>query len=150
MNVGETILAHKGYKVYSIHPEELVSDVLRILNERRIGALMVLDANQNIEGIVSERDVLYKLYTSRDQALDERVKDIITPKEELIIGHEDDTLQYVMGIMTNNRIRHLPILNEEGKLEGLISIGDVIKAHLEEVEHENKFLVDYIQGKYPG
>ena len=139
------ILADKGTHVYSIHPDKTVSDALKILNEEHIGALIVLDHEQNIEGIISERDILHK-YADVGclPAQDALVKDIMTPKEKLIIGHASDDLAYVMSIMTENRIRHLPIVNEAGKLIAIISIGDVVKRLLKYAEHEKKLLLDYI------
>jgi len=73
----------------------------------------------------------------------------MTPRERVIIGRKTDDIQYVMTMMTTNRIRHLPIL-AEGKIIGLISIGDVVKALLDKSEYDKKMLEDYITGKYPG
>lgn len=138
------ILADKGAHVYSIHPDKPVSEALAVLNEKHIGALMVLNDEQNIEGIVSERDILYKYADVGHSAQDMLVKDIMTPKEKLIIGHASDDLAYVMSIMTEHRIRHLPIVSEKGKLTAIISIGDVVKRLLKYTEHEKKMLLDYI------
>lgn len=138
------ILADKGTGVYSIHPDKSVHDALMMLNEKHIGALMVLDDKQNIEGILSERDVLYNCADVGCSVKEMLVKEIMTPKDKLIVGHASDDLAYIMSIMTENRIRHIPIISEQGKLEGIVSIGDVVKRLLRYTEHEKKMLLDYI------
>lgn len=143
------ILAEKGTHVYSIHPDKPVSEALAILNEKRIGALMVLDDEQNIEGIISERDILYRFAdVGCAPAQEMLVKEVMTPKEKLIIGHASDDLAYVMSVMTEHKIRHLPIISETGKLVAIISIGDVVKRLLKYAEHEKKMLLDYIELGY--
>ena len=105
---------------------------------------MVLNDEQNIEGIISERDILCNCADIGCSVKEMLVKDIMTPKEKLIIGHASDDLAYVMSIMTEHRIRHLPIVSEEGKLVAIISIGDIVKRLLKFTEHEKKMLLDYI------
>ena len=143
------ILSRKGAEVFSINYDGLVSEAVRILHEKHIGALLVLDAEQNIQGIITERDILHMYAVAKDNVHDVRVKDIMTSAEKLIVGQKNNDLEYVMSIMSENRIRHLPIISDQGKLAGMISIGDVIKGLLKNAEHEKKMLSDYIQGKYP-
>ncbi len=143
------ILAQKETQVYSIHPDRPVSEALQLLNKKRIGSLLVLDDEQNIKGIITERDLLYMYADAKYQAGHTLVKEIMTPAEKLIIGHPSDDLEYVMQMMTDHHIRHLPILSDEGKLITLISIRDVIKMLFTDAVHEKKLLLDYIQGKYP-
>ena len=138
------ILAQKGTHVYSISSDEPASDALQVLNEKHIGALLVLDDEQNIEGIISERDLLYMYARAKYRAQDLLVKDIMTPKGKLIVGHNNDDVEYVMSVMTKNKVRHIPIVSEEGKLTGIVSIGDIIKTILKDAEHEKKLLLDYI------
>jgi CBS domain-containing protein len=143
------ILADKGTHVHSIHPDKTVQEALAVLNEKHIGALIVLDDEQNIEGIISERDILYRVADVGCAPTQEMlVKDLMTPKEKLIIGHASDDLAYVMSIMTENKIRHLPIISETGKLEGIVSIGDVVKRLLKYTEREKKMLLEYIELGY--
>ena len=143
------IIADKGTQIYSIHPDKPVSEALAILNEKHIGALMVLDDEENIEGIVSERDILYKYADAGClPTQDMLVKEVMTPKQKLIIGHASDDLAYVMSVMTENKIRHLPIISETGKLVAIISIGDVVKRLLKYAEHEKKMLLEYIELGY--
>ena len=143
------ILAKKGSEVATIDFSEKVSNAIRLLHDKHIGALIVTDNEQNIAGIITERDILH-MYAEKSSAAENMyVKDIMTPSDKLIVGDENNDLEYVMTVMSENRIRHLPIIRERGKIAGIISIGDVIKALLKNAEHERKMLSDYIEGKYP-
>lgn len=144
------ILREKGGDVATIGAGRSVHDAVRTLNSRRIGALVVTGDDGSIQGIVSERDVLRNAAETWDETGDRvaRLRDlpvveIMTP--EVICAVPDDDLDYAMGIMTQNRIRHLPIM-EDGKLIGIISIGDVVRAHLQHAKYENRMMRDYIQG----
>ena len=129
--------------VMSIEPDRTVHDAMKILCDHRIGALVVKDSDGELCGILSERDILRE-GADRCEALKETpVRAVMT--EDLIIGVLDDRLDYVMAIMTKNRIRHLPIL-DDSELAGIISIGDVVNAHLNETAFENRLLRDYIHG----
>jgi CBS domain-containing protein len=136
------LLQSKGSAVVVIRPEATVHDALMMLMEHRIGSLLVLDAQDKITGLISERDILQECATHSDRIKSTLVREIMTTN--LIIGVPDDEVGYVMGIMTQNRIRHLPIMNGD-RLEGILSIGDLVKAQLEETEFENRYLKDYIQ-----
>jgi CBS domain-containing protein len=138
------LLGHKGTEVYTIKPDEPVAKAVKEMNEKHIGALVVLKEN-DIAGIISERDVLKRM---EDCSVDRKVSEVMTPKEKLIIGHEADSVEYAMSIFTNHKIRHLPIIDENTKLVGLISIGDVVKASLDNAEFEKKNLMNYITGSY--
>ena len=136
------ILRTKGAEVVQIAPDATVLDAVRVLAEHRIGALVVTRDGE-IRGVVSERDVMN--LTARDpESLAERpVSDIMTG--DVIVAVPTDDLDYVMNIMTNNKIRHLPIV-DDGELAGIVSIGDVVNEVRERVESENRHLKDYIQG----
>ena len=147
------ILRVKGTDVTTIGPNRTVREAICKLNDYGIGALVVTGESEEVSGIITERDVLREC-GERCVALNEPpqreqtncpslVRDVMT--RDLIIGVPDDGLDYVMGIMTKNRIRHLPIMDGK-KLAGIISIGDVINAHLKETEVENRVLKDYIHG----
>ena len=139
------VLQRKGTDVFTIGPGAPVPSLVDLLNERRIGALVVLDEVGEVSGIVTERDVLrnYGRCVGVEADPPINVADIMTT--ELIIGVPDDEIQYAIRVMTRERIRHLPII-EDGKLAGIISIGDVVKALMDEIEFENRMLKDYIQG----
>ena len=109
-----------------------------------VGALLVLDDDGHPVGIISERDVLRECHRRGGRLGEVAVRDIMTP--DLLIGVPDDDLAYSMGIMTNNRIRHLPVVDGE-RIAGLVSIGDVVKACLEETEYENRYLKEYITAR---
>jgi CBS domain-containing protein len=138
------ILASKGSKVYSIEPDKSVRECIRTLVEQKIGALLVMEGDR-IAGIITERDILREAGTHAGRLDQRRVRDAMTV--DLIVGVPEDEINYVMGIMTKNRIRHLPIL-EGRELRGMVSIGDVVWASLTEAEFENRNLKEYITGTY--
>lgn len=143
------ILKDKGGEVATIGAGRTVHEAVQELNSHRIGALVVTSDDGSIQGIVSERDVLRTAAETWDDGekkaarlRDRPVVSIMT--REVICAVPDDDLDYAMGIMTQNRIRHLPIV-DEGKLVGIISIGDVVRANLQQVTYENRMLKDYVQ-----
>ena len=147
------ILREKGTDVVTIDAGRTVHDAICTLNEHGIGSLIVTGEGGDIAGIITERDVLRECGercvrleeppAREETACASLVRDVMS--KDVIIGVPDDGLDYVMGIMTKNRIRHLPIL-DDGKLVGIISIGDVVNAHSKETEFENRLLKDYIHG----
>lgn len=137
------ILRKKGSDVIVIRPQHTVHHAIQILCQHRIGAVVVTRDDGEVCGILSERDILRESAERCEGLRATAVGDVMT--KELIIGLPDDRLDYVMGIMTKNRIRHLPIL-DDGELVGIISIGDVVSAHLNQTEFENRLLKDYIHG----
>jgi len=142
------ILREKGTDVVTIEADRNIQDAIRMLNEHGIGSLIVTKEGGEIAGIITERDVLREsgersAGEQKATAQERTVRDVMS--KDLVVGVPDDDLDYVMGIMTKNRIRHLPIV-DEGKLVGVISIGDVVNAHLKETEFENHLLKDYIHG----
>lgn len=136
------LLQVKGTAVMSTHLEATLYDALAALVNNRIGSLVVLDDAGKVAGIITERDLLRECLLRGEQLKDLQVRDVMTT--HLIIGVPEDQVSYIMGIMTQNRIRHLPIMDGQ-RLEGMISIGDVVKAQLEETEFENRYLKEYIQ-----
>ncbi len=135
------ILKGKGKQVHSISPDKTLGDVVAKLVQNNCGALVVLEA-EHMVGIISERDVL-KACAELRQPLEAAVSNRMT--RELITATPDDKVEYVMGLLTHHRIRHLPVL-EGGALAGVISIGDIVKAQYEDLSNENLFLKQYIQG----
>lgn len=147
------ILQEKGSEVVTIAAGQTIHDAIGKLNEHSIGALIVMAEGEEIVGIITERDILRECGNRCDRLLDSAsaeetvcpslVQNVMT--KDLVIGVPDDDLNYVMGVMTRNRIRHLPIL-DDGSLAGIISIGDLVNAHFEEKVFENRTLRDYIHG----
>jgi CBS domain-containing protein len=136
------LLRTKGQDVITIDPDQPVLAAVRVLAEHRIGALIVRSGD-DIDGIISERDVLNLVARDPARVAHTEVRQVMT--SDVIVGLPEDDLNYVMNIMTTNRIRHLPIV-EHGGLVGIVSIGDVVNAVREDVESENRHLMDYIQG----
>ncbi len=142
------VLQEKGRTVYTVAPDQSAREALELLNRHRIGCLVVVDGNGDIQGIVSERDILRNVSECDGNPTHETVERLMTSRDEMIVAMEDDEIDYAMRIMTDNRIRHLPVANES-HLTGIISIGDLVKCLLAETAHENKMLRDYITGRYP-
>lgn len=140
MNV-RAILDTKGRQVASIGADALVSSAVKILSERRIGALLVL-AGSDIEGIISERDIVRELAERGGAILDEPVRAVMTTK--VMTCRRADTVSSVMEKMTEGKFRHLPVV-EEGQIIGIVSIGDVVKHRVMEYETEQEALRDYIK-----
>lgn len=138
------LLKNKDQTVYSVTSDEPVFTVMQKLVEHRIGALIVMDPQGHIMGIISERDILKAVYENGDTFKTKKVADLMTTN--LLVAIPEDDLEYVMGIMTQNRIRHLPIVTKEG-VAGIISIGDIIKFQLDETQVKNRYLEDYILGQ---
>jgi CBS domain-containing protein len=128
----------------TISPDHTVHEAIQTLCKHNIGALPVLDRDGNLVGIVSERDVL-RLCSREDcnEMLQRKVRDIMT--RDLVISVPDDSIDYVMRVMTERRVRHLPVLQDR-LLVAIVSIGDVVKAQYEERETEIRYLRDYMQG----
>lgn len=135
------ILEKKGRQVWTVRADATVHDALGILVQHRVGALLVTDEKGNIAGIVSERDMIRECYQSVKNIETTRVSQVMT--KSLIVGTPEDEIDYIMGIMTNNRIRHIPIITK-GELQGIISIGDVVKVQLRDSQYENRYLKDYL------
>jgi CBS domain-containing protein len=145
----EKILENKGKEVFSIHVDAIVSDALQVMSDRNIGALIVLDGRQNVQGIVSERDIMRSCFRSQANVKGLAVQEVMTPREKLIVARAEDDINDLMGAMTQNHIRHIPVVDEKDKIVGMISIGDIIKAMIKDKDYQIRHLKDYIESKYP-
>ena len=141
------ILAAKGSRVVTVVSDTTVIDAMGIFSANRIGSLLVVDKNDAIRGIIAAKDVLMAVVNHLEEIKTLTVDEIMTT--DLIVATEDDTIDYLQAVMTENRIRHIPIISNQ-ELKGLVSIGDVVKSQLKEINIENKYLKDYIADKYPG
>lgn len=145
MNV-QDILDRKGPSaVRTIGPDRTIAEAVAQLVEHNIGSLVVVDGERPV-GIVTERDILKCCANDMAKAASIQVSDVMT--QDLIIGEAEDTVDYVMGIMTRNRIRHLPIMRSGQEMLGMVSIGDVVESQLRETRYENRHLKEYISGSY--
>ncbi|HEY8578688.1 MAG TPA: CBS domain-containing protein [Beijerinckiaceae bacterium] len=137
----ERILETKGRDVVTIAAQASVGEAARVLAERRIGAIVVTDGGGEVRGIVSERDVVRVLATQGVEALDRPIASCMT--SAVVTTTHRTTLHSLMQQMTAGRFRHMPVV-EGGRLVGIISIGDVVKHRLEEMESEQQALREYI------
>jgi CBS domain-containing protein len=136
------ILHSKGFDVITIAPEALVSDMLKLLKDNNLGAVVVSDNGRRIRGIVTERDVVRKLVEGAD-FLEAPVSSIMN--SDVLTCKPDDSVQSLMSTMTNQRLRHLPVVDEDGELAGIVSIGDVVKSHITQIEFERDQLEGYVR-----
>ncbi len=143
----KTILARKGSDVVTTRPELTIREAMAGLIDNKVGALVVVDNDEAIVGIITERDIFRLAHRQAGQIMDIVVSEVMT--KDVIIALPDDDLEYLKCLITENRIRHLPVM-EEGKLCGMISIGDVLRQQTEEMHVEVHLLRDYIEGRYPG
>ena len=135
------ILNAKGHNVLSVPPDAKLSAAVKILSERRIGAVLVMSGTR-VDGILSERDIVRVLGERGASVLDEPVSAVMTRK--VVSCRPSDTVAGLMEVMTSGKFRHLPVL-ENDRLVGLVSIGDVVKLRVQEYENEQEALRDYIK-----
>jgi CBS domain-containing protein len=136
-----SILDSKGHQVLSVEPDAHLSAAVKILGGKKIGAVLVMSAGR-IEGILSERDIVRVLSERGAAVLEEPVSGVMTRK--VVSCRQSDTVAAIMEMMTLGKFRHLPVV-EDGKVVGLISIGDIVKRRVQEYETEQEALRDYIK-----
>lgn len=141
----QEILQKKSNHVFTIHPHQTLFEASKILEANNVGALVVVDARHTLIGILSERDIVRQMAQKGDAAGAVTVGEVMT--KDVVIALPDDDVAYLSTTMTNNRIRHLPVL-EHGELVGIVSIGDAVKAQLAFYEGESHYLQNYITGGY--
>ncbi len=137
----EAILKDKGARVVTITPGESVAQAVRVLADENIGALVVSADGKQVDGILSERDVLHGLARHGASLLDQTVSAVMS--REVYTSSPGEPLDRLMAKMTDRRIRHLPVI-VGGELSGIVSIGDVVKRRLGDIEHETEALREYI------
>lgn len=135
------ILHTKGSDVVVIGPDASVRELVALLAEHNLGAVVVATDNTSMAGIVSERDVVRRLATDPG-VLDASVADVMTEAVHTCSPH--DSVESLMATMTEQRIRHLPVLDDEGRLSGIVSIGDVVKATITQLQFERDQLQEYV------
>ena len=142
MNV-ETILRTKGSAVATIRPDETVGAAVQQLIDRNIGALVVSKDGHSVDGIISERDIVHGLAEHGAALLSLNVAEMMTRR--VVTCDLSDSVDQLMAEMTNRRLRHFPVV-QDGRLRGIVSIGDVVKNRLDEVEYEARSLRSFIAG----
>lgn len=140
----ETILKGKGRDTVSIRPDIPLEDAARALHRKRIGAVLVIDAAGELVGLVSERDIVINIAEHGEHVLEWPVEQVMTRK--LYICHPDTGLNELMNVMTERRVRHLPVLDDD-KLVGVVSIGDVVKARISELLDKSESMKIYIAAR---
>jgi CBS domain-containing protein len=138
----KTILSAKGSDVISIEPTATLETAVRTLADHRIGALLVLGPDRRVIGILSERDIVRVLAEQGAGALNQPLSQVMTRK--VVTCNSSDTIGVIMERMTAGKFRHVPVVEQE-QVIGVVSIGDVVKYRLQEMEHESAALRDYIQ-----
>jgi CBS domain-containing protein len=140
MNVG-IILADKGREVVTVEPNARLAEAVRILAEKRIGAALILGADRRIAGIISERDIVRALAERGPAVLDEPVSRTMTRKVETT--NDTESVANIMERMTAGKFRHMPVV-DQGRLVGVVSIGDIVRHRVHEIERESVAMRDYI------
>jgi CBS domain-containing protein len=135
------ILATKGSRVFTTQPGATIAAITRLLAQHRIGAVLVTDEQEQVVGIISERDIVSGLAAHGGGVMQMTVADLMT--RDVLRCQPEDTIADIMGVMTARRVRHLPVI-EDGRLAGLVSIGDVVKHRLDETKLEVDSLRDYV------
>jgi CBS domain-containing protein len=138
------LLAEKGDTVEAISPAESIASAVRRLTERGIGALVASYGEHSVDGIISERDVVRLLAVDGAAALERLVSDVMT--SPVTTCQPDDEVTLLMSLMTDRRIRHVPVV-DDGRLVGIVSIGDVVKSRVDQLERDRKELLEYVSGR---
>jgi CBS domain-containing protein len=138
------ILDRKGRDVVTIRPDASVTEAARTLSEHGIGALVVSADGRRVEGILSERDIVRRIASDGPRILDHPVREVMTAS--VTTCAPDATADQLMSTMTEGRMRHLPVVDADGQLVGLVSIGDVVKSHIDELEVQAESLQEYVTG----
>lgn len=141
MKIADVMRSRGTTDVVTVQPTQTVTELLSVLAEHSIGAVVVSADGSNVDGIVSERDIVRKLNERGAAVLDAPVSEIMTTDVHTCTG--DDALEQVAVLMTQHRVRHLPVLRTEG-LYSIVSIGDVVKFRIEQLQAERDHLVEYI------
>ena len=139
----EEVLKAKGRDIVTMPRDASVAEAARLLKEKRIGAVVISDDGARVLGILSERDIVHALAEFAAAALEMRVRELMT--RDVVTCAPGDKIVGLMARMTERRIRHLPVL-KDGVLDGMVSIGDVVKSRIDEIEFEASAMRDFITG----
>ena len=141
------ILNCKQKSVVTATTDTTIKAAMELLLTNRISCLPVVDENRQLVGIISDKDIFKKVYETPVDYRVFKVDQLMTV--DVIVGLPDDELAYIAGLMTNNRIRHIPILDKD-MIIGIVSVGDIVKTQMEHIEIENRYLREYLASGYPG
>jgi len=143
------ILEEKGKVVFTINENEIIYNSVKKMHDYKIGSLMVINDDEQLVGIITERDILYKCYKAGEKmsASETKVKERMTTSEKLVVGKLNDTATSLMNTMLTKKIRHIPILDND-TIVGLVSIGDALKGALDARENETSMFKEHIQNPF--
>ena len=141
------ILTQKTRDLITVSPETTVKEAMKLLIDHKISCLLVTTEPKKLVGIVSDKDLFKAVYDNKSVMESECVDKYM--ETDVIVGLTGDEVNYIAGLMTINKVRHIPIVEGED-LIGLVSVGDVVKAHMTDIQVENRYLKIYISGDYPG
>lgn len=140
----EAILSYKGREVSTVAPGTSVADVVRRMRKERIGAVVVSADGRKIEGIISDRGIMHAIADSGVSVMEQPIETIMA--QQVVTCRPSEPVGAIMGLMTERRIRHIPVVDEDGLMCGIISIGDVVKSRLDAVQREAEAMREYISG----
>ena len=140
------LLEVKKTELHTIDKHTTIVKAMECLLQNQISCLPIIE-NDCLIGIISDKDIFRAIFENRSHFDELSVSNFMST--ELIVGVSEDNIEYISNLMTKNRIRHIPIVNEK-KLTGLVSIGDIVKAKEKDIVFENRYLKQYIDGSYPG
>ncbi|MCH7691333.1 MAG: CBS domain-containing protein [candidate division Zixibacteria bacterium] len=143
----KTWLLQKQREIMTTTPGTSLKSAMKHLIENKISCLPVLEDSGELIGIISDKDIFHAAYNDIDILGYGSVADLMTTN--LLVGVPDDDFSYIAGLMTNNKVRHIPIM-EKDRIVGLLSVGDIVKVQVADMEIENRYLMNYISGNYPG
>ncbi|RMG05123.1 MAG: CBS domain-containing protein [Nitrospirae bacterium] len=141
------LLQEKGREIITIGADSSIVEASSKMVQRNVGALLVEGEGGRLVGLITERDIVKILSKTECELKDLTVKDIMVKSENLLVAEPEDEIEYVMAVMIQNAVRHIPIV-EKGDLTGIISIRDVVKTHVRKLKAEIHFLKEYISDKY--
>ncbi len=143
------LFGERGGIIHSVEKETSIIEAVGVLNKFNIGALIVLDKDGVMQGIVTERDIMKLLGSTNEKVGHLTVEQTMTPKDKLIIGNGKDEIGQIMGVMRDNNIRHIPIVDDDNQLQGILSMRDIIRILLTDSRNQVKDLNNYVMAKYP-
>jgi CBS domain-containing protein len=147
MKTVKEMLKQKSKEIWSVSPKAMVFDALKLMSDKEIGSLMVMDELGKVEGIITERDYARKVMLKGKSSLETPVEEIMTPREGMYVVKLDNTVEECMVLMTGKHVRHLPVFDGD-QFVGIVTIGDLVKDKIAEQECLIEHLSNYIAGKY--
>ncbi len=147
MKTVNEMLKQKSKEIWSVSPKSMVFDALKLMSDKEIGSLMVIEESGKVAGIITERDYARKVILKGKSSAETPVEEIMTSKEDMYTVKPETTVEDCMVLMTGKHVRHLPVFDRE-KFVGIVTIGDVVKDRIAEQESLIEHLSNYIAGKY--